>query len=122
MEKARKSRKILVIDDDESILEALKIALESEGHEVFAFSEGTDVYEKTLTITPDIIFLDLLMSGKDGAEIARELKSSDSTKSIPIVMLSAHPNAEKAAKESGANHFLAKPFEYMDLLKVIDNP
>ena len=69
---------------------------------------------------PDIILLDLLLSGRDGSEIAKEFKETAFAKDIPIVMISAHPNAHKSASESGADHFLAKPFDLDDLFGVLE--
>jgi DNA-binding response OmpR family regulator len=63
--------------------------------------------------------LDVLLSGKDGRTIARQLKSQEDTKHIPIIMFSAHPSAEQTAREAGADDFIAKPFEIDDLLEKI---
>ncbi len=113
-------KKILVVDDDLSILEALKIGIESEGHVVIAISDGEKTYETARKFTPDLILLDYLLSGKDGQEIIEELRSENDTKKIPIIMLSAHPSAEKSAKASGADEFISKPFEFDNLIKVIE--
>jgi DNA-binding response OmpR family regulator len=112
-------KKIMVIDDDPGILEAIKAILESESYEVMATDRMDEVLEAKDGELPDLILLDLLLSGKDGREIAKALKSNEKTKNIPIVMLSAHPSAEDASKEGGADEFLAKPFDMDDLLKVV---
>jgi len=113
------SNKILVVDDDQSILEAISLILEEEEYIVQTTTKGEEVYTKLHTFKPDLILLDVLMSGKDGREICKKIKSDEKTKSIPIIMISAHPSAEKSIKECGAEDFLAKPFETKDLLQKI---
>ncbi|EKD90779.1 MAG: Response regulator receiver [uncultured bacterium] len=111
--------KILVIDDDSGIQDALAAILEFDGHEVQL--EVSD--ERVLTMEdrelPDLIILDLLLSGKDGKTIAKGFKNNDRLKHIPIIMLSAHPSAQQSALESGADDFLAKPFDMDVLLKKV---
>src|SRR5436305_14779845 len=65
---------------------------------------------------PDVIILDVLLSGKDGRIICQKLKSQEDTKHIPIIMISAHPDAKQSVKAVGADNFLAKPFEMDELL------
>lgn len=112
-------KKILVIDDDESILDAVSMILEEEGYKVETIFKGEETYKKVIAFKPDAIILDVLLSGKDGREICKNLKTNNGTKAIPIIMISAHPNAEKSIKSCGADAFLAKPFDTHDLLQVI---
>jgi DNA-binding response OmpR family regulator len=65
---------------------------------------------------PDLILLDVLLSGKDGRDIVKYLKQHEETKRIPVIIFSAHPGAEQTALEAGADDFMAKPFEIDDLL------
>jgi len=122
---------ILVVDDDVDILNALKFLLEDEGYDVQIADKGD--YAESLAmgnqVLPDLIVLDVLLSGKDGRLICQKLKSQDETKHIPIVMMSAHPNAEHSVKKVGADAFIAKPFSIDNLLSLIpsllpekDNP
>ena len=67
-------KKVLVIDDDEGILESLEVALAMEGYEVETTSEGHLSFGKASTTFPDLIILDVLLSGKDGRDIAKMLK------------------------------------------------
>ena len=113
------SKKILVVDDELDILEFLQIILEEEGYEVATADKGECVEKLRTGELPDLIVLDVLLSGKDGRTIARHLKSQEATKHIPIVMCSAHPSAEHTALEAGADAFIAKPFEIDDLLQKI---
>lgn len=112
-------KKILVIDDDQGILEALRAILEMADY----FVDTTDdisyldkIEEKGL---PNIILVDLLLSGTDGTKVIKKLKCSKSTSEIPVIMLSAHPLAGDSARQSGADDFLAKPFDMDELLDKI---
>jgi DNA-binding response OmpR family regulator len=111
--------KILVIEDDRSILDAIRMVLEYTGYSVEIAGNGDTALKDLLNGSnglPRLIILDILLSGKDGRDICRILKQTKATKHIPIIMMSAHPNAETSAFESGADDFTAKPFEIDDLI------
>lgn len=111
-------KKIFVVDDDQGIVDALTLLLETEGYEVYSFDSGEFV-AKLSTLMPHLILLDVLLSGEDGRDIAKYLKSQPLSHKIPIIMLSAHPNALDIAQNAGADDFLAKPFEIETLLSRI---
>ena len=117
----QQAKKILVVDDDPDILDALRFLLEDAGYEVKTTEKGE--YAENLPDTngglPDVIILDVLLSGKDGRLICQKLKSQEDTKLIPIIMISAHPNAKQSVKAVGADDFLAKPFDMDELLAKI---
>ncbi|MGH7204535.1 MAG: response regulator [Candidatus Levyibacteriota bacterium] len=113
------NKKILVVDDDEGILEAIEALLESEGYEVTLNANGEILENLRVPYLPDVILLDVLLSGKDGRELCRVLKKQETTKHIPIIMISAHPSADDSVKAIGADAFLAKPFERTELLTLI---
>ncbi|OLB32163.1 MAG: response regulator [Chloroflexi bacterium] len=113
------AKKILVVDDEPDILEFLQVILEEEGYLVATTEKGEYVEKLHAGGLPDLILLDVLLSGKDGREIVKQLKSQEETKSIPIIMFSAHPSAEKTAREAGADDFVAKPFHIDFLLAVV---
>jgi DNA-binding response OmpR family regulator len=109
---------IVVIEDDKDILEAIEFLLSTENYKVRGYSNAEEA-EKTLRsskINPDLIIMDILLSGRDGRIIANDLKTNKSTKNIPIILLSAHPNVEKTLSANLADDFIAKPFEIDDLL------
>jgi DNA-binding response OmpR family regulator len=114
-----KAKKILVVDDEPDILEFLQVILQEEGYIVVATDKGVFVETLHNGSLPDLIILDVLLSGKDGREIARRLKSQEETRHIPLIMFSAHPGAESTARAAGADDFLAKPFEIDELLSKI---
>src|SRR4051812_19978109 len=97
---ATNAKTILVIDDDPSILDATKFILEDIGYAVITSEKGE--YAENLLKNnhlPDLIILDVLLSGKDGREICRILKTQENTKNIPIIMVSAHPKADASVKK-----------------------
>lgn len=112
-------KKVLVVDDNTDILNSIQDLLELEGYEVITTPQGEEAARLAKENKPDIILLDLLLSGKDGSTICRELKENKDTKSIPVVMISAHPSAKQYALGTGANDFLAKPFQVKMLLDIL---
>ena len=110
-------KKLLVVDDEPDILEFLQIILEEEGYAVITSDKGEFLEQLHNGGLPDLILVDVLLSGKDGREIVKHLKSQGETKHIPVIMFSAHPSAEHTAREAGAEDFVAKPFE-IDVLLV----
>lgn len=112
--------KILVVDDDESILEAIELTLTIAGYDVeTSTKDGEFINQRMTKDLPNLIILDVLLSGSDGRTICKNLKNNEKTKHIPIIMTSAHPDAKSTVFEVGANEFLAKPFDINDLLKMV---
>jgi DNA-binding response OmpR family regulator len=115
----REVKKIMVVDDDPAILDSIGMILEFEGYQVLVSTNSSSL----LTIEnelPDLVLLDIWMSGTDGRDICKYLKKKPSTKDIPILLISASREIEKSAKEAGANDFLSKPFEVTDLLAKVE--
>src|SRR2546429_5909568 len=101
------AKKILVVDDEPDILEFLQVILEEEGYLVATTEKGEYVEKLHAGGLPDLILLDVLLSGKHGRVIVNQLNSQEATKSIPIIMFSAHPSAEKTTREAVTEDFLA---------------
>lgn len=115
---SKKAAKILVSDDDPAILEVLQLILEDEGYEVETSIDGEAIY-KLERDYPNLLLLDIWMSGMDGREICRYVKNQRGIKHIPVIMLSANKYTEAMAKECGADDFLLKPFEAEELLALV---
>ena len=107
--------KVLIVDDDDAIIDSIKVLLEMEGYEVSTIVSG-DVLGQIDKNIPNLILLDIWMSGQDGRDICRSLKKNDDTKDIPVIMISAGKNIAKSAQDAGAQDFIAKPFEIEELL------
>ncbi|MEO6455231.1 MAG: response regulator [Ginsengibacter sp.] len=113
--------KILVVDDDLDILVVMEILLSMKGFEVDVTAKWENTFDKIESFKPDLILLDVLISGNDGRTLCKELKSKPDTKHIPVIMFSAHPSAAATIDEYGADDFIAKPFDVNDLLAKVNN-
>ncbi len=114
----KKKYKILVADDDPAIVDSIQYMLEDEGYEVNTTVDGATVGIMFET-QPDLLLLDIWMSGQDGRDICKALKSQETTRHIPIIMISANKDTESMAREAGADDFLGKPFDIDDLLSKV---
>ncbi|MBX4198093.1 response regulator [Candidatus Parcubacteria bacterium] len=112
-------KKILIIEDDEAISDALSLALEMEGYAVQPILKAKKCMETIKKFKPDLILLDLLLSGVDGRDVIRDIKKHKSFSAIPIILTSAHPTAKKVAKEMGVQGFIAKPFNLSELYRKV---
>jgi len=112
--------RIVVIDDDRGVLDSIVDALEFTGYQVEGSTKDGEYLNQAFQRgLPDLVILDVFLSGQDGREICSELKSRESTRRIPVILISAHPEAKETAFEAGADDFLAKPFELDALLDTV---
>lgn len=109
----------MIADDDPGILDAVQLMLEFAGYEVSTTFNGATLLDMKDNF-PDLILLDIWMSGTDGRDVCKALKSQELTKELPIIMISASTDLEKSAKEAGADDFLEKPFDMDELFSKID--
>ena len=112
-------QKILAVDDDPDILDALKHVLYFGGYEVLTSMNADNIIDQVESYQPNLIILDIMLSGKDGRQVCRLLKTNKNTKAIPIIMISATSNLPKDILTCGAEDFIAKPFDIDDLLNRI---
>ncbi|MBS1738125.1 MAG: response regulator [Bacteroidetes bacterium] len=112
--------RILVIDDDVDILSVMEILLTMKGFSVETIANANNAVSKIENYLPDLILLDVLISGFDGRTICKEIKSNHKTSHIPIIMFSAHPGAEATIKDYGADDFIYKPFDVDYLLSRVN--
>lgn len=110
---------ILVLDDDPDICSMLKMVLDYHGYGAVDADGEEKATEILANNHVDLIIMDMLLSGADGTDICRRLKQDEQRSSIPILMFSAHPNAEKICLEAGADDFISKPFEMNELIDKI---
>ena len=121
--------KILIIDDDADIVEAMRLVLEKRGHKVSIAGEGNEGLEKARAEKPEVIILDVMMPGLDGFEVARELKGDSRTRDIAILMLTAIKDKmgfDFQNKASDPNwlpvdDYCDKPLDYEVLLDKVDH-
>ncbi|MCX5678030.1 MAG: response regulator [Candidatus Omnitrophica bacterium] len=117
------SKKILVVDDEGDLLKLVKTRLEASGYEVITLNSGKYVIETAKSEMPDIILLDVVMPGKNGCDVCRELKADEAIRSIPVILFTAHYPEEEHLKlssgEIGAEDYILKPFDAKVLLAKI---
>jgi CheY-like chemotaxis protein len=113
-------KRILIIDDNQDILELTEFLLNEKGFEVIA-SSTPHILSELSQINPDLILLDEHLDGIKGHEQCIILKSSETTKHIPVVLLSAAFGIEKIAKDCLADGFINKPFDIDYLNEVVEN-
>lgn len=114
-----KTKKIFIADDDYAIVDATSLMLQAMGYDVSSTLNGATV-PVALQSKPDLLLLDIWMSGIDGRDICRQLKADPETVNIPVLMISASRDIRESALISGANDFLAKPFEMNELIDKIE--
>ncbi len=107
----------MIADDDPGIVDAVAMLLEFEGYEVSSTVDGSAVLKIKQNDLPDLLLLDIWMSGEDGRDICKKFKAAELTKDIPVIMISASHDIRQSAIIAGADDFLAKPFDMNDLLK-----
>ncbi len=112
-------KKVLIVDDEPDLVEAIQFNLELEGLECFVAHDGLEAIEKVQSELPDLILLDVMMPEKNGYQVSRLLKFDDKFKHIPILMLTARSQEtdRKIGKETGVNEYITKPFEMDDLIR-----
>lgn len=112
--------KILIIDDDPDVRTLMNSLMQKQGYEVETASKKEEVFAKLDAFQPSAILLDVLLSGADGREICREIKSNNSTNHIPVLMISAHPGAAENISSYGADDFVSKPLNTGLLLQKLE--
>ena len=107
--------KILVVDDDSSLAEMLTIVLRNEGFEPRVCSTGDGALSMVREFKPDVVLLDLMLPGKDGVDVCREIRSESG---VPIIMLTAKSDTVDVVVglESGADDYVVKPFKPKELV------
>ena len=118
---SQKKPTILVADDDPQILTMLGIRLSKRGYQVLEAADGLQTLSKARQHKPDLVLLDVMMPGKNGWEVAKELRADEELSNIGIVMLTAIGERvnEMTSPLYGADDFVDKPFDFEALEKKI---
>ena len=107
--------KILIFDDDKSILEVITIIFESNGYKVEISETSHDIIQKVTDYQPDLILMDNWIPNIGGVEATQLLKNHDEFNKIPVIYVTANNDIEELAKLAKADDFVAKPFNLEDL-------
>jgi twitching motility two-component system response regulator PilG len=117
-----KRNRILIVEDEESLLKLESILLTSKGYRVVGVMEGNAALREVSENPPDLVILDLMLPGIDGFEICRSIKGNPLTAAIPIIMLTAKKNGQDMERglHAGAAAYITKPFKSAHLMATID--
>lgn len=115
-------KKILLVDDEQDMVYAVKMQLEASGFKVLTAQDGQEGLDKARKENPDLIILDLMLPRIDGYKICRMLKFDEKYKNIPVIIYTARAQEadEKLGYEVGADAYLTKPFDPKKLLAKIN--
>lgn len=117
------SQRILIVEDDQFIVEAITDLLELKNYEVYTANNGLVGINKLPQTRPDLIILDLMMPVMDGLQFIDQLRKNSLYKHLPVIMLTAKHTQENKIEglEYGADYYITKPFDHKELLLVIEN-
>ncbi|MXV49769.1 response regulator [Pedobacter sp. HMF7647] len=116
------SKRILAVDDNKDILQALHDILEFYGYEVETLPDGNAVFESIASYHPDLILLDIMLDGLDGRDICQAIKTDETTHDIPVILISASHKLEDAMNQNGSpDDFIAKPFDINILIDKVSS-
>jgi CheY-like chemotaxis protein len=113
---------ILVCDNEEPLRALIRATLDGSGYRLIEARDGNESLELARSARPDLILLDVMMPGRSGLEVLRELRSEPAFAETPVIMLTARAQAadREAAQAVGADCFLAKPFSPAQLAELVE--
>ncbi len=114
-------KKVLLVEDNEDLQFLLTVQIKSMGFSVISANNGMEGVKKAIKEKPDLILMDILMSGMDGREATREIRSNPMTEDIPIIAVSVlfRHSDRKSCFEAGCNDYIVKPFSFKVLQEKI---
>lgn len=114
-----KKKTVMIADDNKGILDVMRVMLEHGGYTAITTNDGCTVRNLKDPL-PDLLFLDIMLSGTDGRELCRELKDNEKTRDLPILILSANREIEEISKACGSDGYLSKPFDMKNMLDLVE--
>ncbi len=114
------AKKIMVVDDERTLIELVTAVLEQEGFEVISANNGEEALEKLSTVKPDLVLLDMMMPGMSGREVCEKIRKDPKTKNLDVVFLTVAKFSETGRdllKKMNVRDYITKPFENADLIK-----
>ncbi len=109
--------RVLLIEDEPNISEAIRFILSRDGCDVTTLADGQGAVAAVRAAQPDLVILDLMLPGLSGLEILTQLRADPATQTLPVMMLTAKGQGRdrEAAERAGASHFMTKPFSNDDM-------
>lgn len=113
--------RVLIIEDEPNIIEAVRFILSRDGWAVDTHSDGATALEAVARRPPDLIILDVMLPNRSGYDILADLRKASATRSIPVLMLTARGQAmdREVALKVGADRFMTKPFSNAEVLETV---
>jgi DNA-binding response OmpR family regulator len=113
---------ILICDNEEPLRALVRASLDGDGHELLEARDGDEALALAREARPDLIVLDMMMPGRTGIDVLRDLRADPSFADTSVIMLTARAQVadRAAAAEAGADRFLAKPFSPLELGALVD--
>lgn len=114
-------KKILLVDDAETILMMERMILNKAGYELITAKDGQEAVIKAVAERPDLILMDVVMPKMNGFEACKQLRGQDTTKAIPIIMVTTRGEAESVESgfESGCDDYITKPINGLEVLSKV---
>ena len=114
-------KKILLVDDAETILMMERMILNKAGYELITAKDGQEAVTKAMAERPDLILMDVVMPRMNGFEACKQLRGNDTTKAIPIIMVTTRGEAESVESgfASGCNDYVTKPINGLEVLSKV---
>lgn len=111
-------QRVLLIEDEPNIIEAISYILSKDGWTVHIHSDGTTAMEKVRQGVPDVIILDVMLPGRSGYDILQDIRQAPETADVPVMMLTARGQERdrEVAARLGATRFMTKPFSNADVV------
>ncbi len=108
---------VLAADDDADIRELVKFRLERAGYEVVSASDGEEALQRAVELQPDLAVLDVMMPKMNGYEVTQEIRRSEATRAIPVILLTARVQDADITRgfDAGADDYIKKPFSPQEL-------
>jgi DNA-binding response OmpR family regulator len=115
------SRKVLLIEDEPNIVEAMRFLMQREGWNVLAHDNGADALDVIAREDPDLVVLDVMLPGMSGFDILNALRAEDETAGLPVLMLTARGQSRDRdlAEKAGVSRFMTKPFSNTEVLTAV---
>lgn len=112
-------RHVLLIEDEPNIVEAVRFILARDGWTVSSHADGATAVDAVMRANPDVVVLDVMLPGRSGFDILRDLRTNPDTEALPIMMLTARGQSKdkERAESFGVSHFMTKPFSNKEVLE-----
>ncbi|KMK66513.1 response regulator transcription factor [Puniceibacterium sp. IMCC21224] len=116
------AKHVLVIEDEQNIIEAISFILSRDGWSVHTHSNGATAVEAVHARAPDVVILDVMLPGRSGYDILRDLRDDPRTQALPVLMLTARGQSRdrEMAQRAGASRYMTKPFSNAEVLEALE--